>query len=131
MPLPSCAVQVPLRRADDSPLVGATVTAQLSQTETFLGEIAPAFVVSTTNSEGLAVLNLFPNDRGTQQSLYDVTISPADGSRGRAMQIRPVDSGAAPITDLVFSSDVGYALPLLILEDGEPLLLEDSSLLSL
>lgn len=79
MSIPKVAVTIKLRKQDGSPFNGATVTATLSHIEIYNGLVIPKRTEGTTDAEGVAILDLFPNERGTEGSFYNFRIPSADG----------------------------------------------------
>ena len=53
-------------------VVGAVYTATLNRTEIYQGLIVPESVTATADSNGIAVLNLWPNALGVNASMYTV-----------------------------------------------------------
>lgn len=61
-------------------VVGAVYTATLNRTEIYQGLIVPESVTATADSNGVAVLNLWPNALGVNSSMYTVkAINPDTG----------------------------------------------------
>lgn len=51
---------------------GATFTATIDQIETYLGESVPSSVTAIADSNGVAILSLWPNVLGTKNSVYKI-----------------------------------------------------------
>lgn len=77
--LPTCAVSCTVYDQSGNPDVGATVTAKLSSYEVYNGYVVPEQVSGVTDAQGVAVLNLWPNQLGAVESHYDITIKPTSG----------------------------------------------------
>lgn len=77
-------VPVTLRAFDQSgnPVVGARVLAKLNRTEQSNGFVVPEQVEGITNAQGIAVLNLWPNELGSNGSSYRIRAwNPDTGSK--------------------------------------------------
>lgn len=59
--MPVCTVLVTLQGPDESPIVGAQVTARLTRPVVYDGLIVPATVNATTDNAGACSLQLWPN----------------------------------------------------------------------
>ncbi|BBE51128.1 hypothetical protein OYT1_ch1581 [Ferriphaselus amnicola] len=75
MSTPTVKASIVLTDHAGAPLVGATITAQLNRDEIYNGLIISTKVTETTDSTGLAVLDLFPNQIGSQSSNYSIQIT--------------------------------------------------------
>lgn len=65
-----------------NPIAGARVTAKLNKIEIYQGMLVADTATAVANSNGVAVLNVWPNALGTQGSLYAITaISPSTGGK--------------------------------------------------
>ena len=86
--IPTVAVTV---RYEDTQGVGvpnANVTAKLTGIERYQGQDVPAQCVAVTDERGIAVLQLFPNELGTEGSSYSLTVAnPLGGSTVRFLAI--------------------------------------------
>ena len=87
--LPTCAVSCTVHDQSGNPEVGAIVTAKLSSYEVYSGYVVPETVTGTTNAQGVAVLNLWSNQLGATESVYDITIKPQSGRSLRTTAIVP------------------------------------------
>lgn len=81
MTLPVCAVQCYVYTQDGEPDPGAIVTAKLNRYEVYNGHIVPESMSATADENGLAVLELWPNELGSTGSAYEVKIAPTNGNR--------------------------------------------------
>jgi hypothetical protein len=73
MALKTIKVVTRWRQHDGSPLVGKTVSAELTVPEIDEGIVVPVRVKMDTDENGVAILNLWPNERGQHGSKYQVT----------------------------------------------------------
>jgi len=79
--LTTYTLSVPVFGSDGDPVAGAVITATLNKTDyTVDGAMLPKNIAGTTNSEGLATLDLVSNLIGTQNSRYQITIRSSAGS---------------------------------------------------
>ena len=92
--LPTCAVSCTVHDQAGRPEVGATVTARLSSYEVYQGYVVPEVVTATTDAYGVCVLNLWPNQLGAVESLYNITITPTAGRALRTTATVPNQSSA-------------------------------------
>lgn len=92
--LPTCAVTCNVYDQSGNPERGATITARLSSYEVYQGYVVPNIVTGTTDSNGICVLNLWPNQLGAVESLYRITISPKTGRSLRTTATVPNQSTA-------------------------------------
>jgi microcystin-dependent protein len=76
MTLPVCAVQCYVYTQDGDPEKDAIVSAKLNRYEVYQGHVVPELMTATTDASGLAVLSLWPNELGSTESSYKVTIQP-------------------------------------------------------
>lgn len=75
MAVPTVAVSVDVHEADGTPIQGAIVTARLTGYDVYQDQIVDRVVESTTtDANGEAVLNLFPNVLGERGTFYQFTI---------------------------------------------------------
>lgn len=58
---------------DGNPIAGAIFKATLDKVEIYEGMVVPQVTTATTNSSGIAILNLWPNELGIRGSSYFVT----------------------------------------------------------
>ena len=80
MSVPTVAVSVALSDQSGAGLAGARITARLNRSELYNGFVVPIETSATTDITGAAVLNLFPNQLGSQGSQYDFKLSYPSGS---------------------------------------------------
>jgi hypothetical protein len=73
--LKTVKIEVKLLGPDALPIIGASVEAVLSVAEVDGGIIIPSKVKAVTDSTGIAILNLWPNARGSGASNYNVKAS--------------------------------------------------------
>jgi len=65
-----------------NPVAGARLTAKLNQTEIYQGLVVPEIVSAVAGADGVAILNLWPNQLGTQGSTYRITaVNPDTGKK--------------------------------------------------
>ncbi len=74
------SVTATIHRQDGLPDVGAVVTARLTAYETCNGSVVPRTQTARADSDGVAVLQLWPNELGSQGSRYKITIQGTDGT---------------------------------------------------
>lgn len=99
MSLTTCAVSCLMYGPDGEPEVGARFEAKLDRPEVAAGFIVPDLVAGTTDASGVCVLNLWPNQLGTTESVYTIKMtSPA----GRTVTVTAVvpDTGTANLHDI-------------------------------
>lgn len=85
--LPTCAVRAIVRDSEGGePVAGAKIVATLSGFEVAGGYVAPRRVEATTDVEGIAILNLWPNEQGSTESFYKIVIQ----ANGRAVKTTAV-----------------------------------------
>jgi hypothetical protein len=77
--LDTCAVLCTIYDDTGVSVSGATITAQLNSFDVDKGYITPMLVQVTTDADGLATLNLWPNKRGATSSYYKVKIYTPSG----------------------------------------------------
>lgn len=75
---PTVEVSVYVRDSEGNAIANATVCAFLSSVERYSGVIIPLVVSTNSDQNGLAVLNLFPNDLGSEGSFYKILIAPSE-----------------------------------------------------
>ncbi|MDO9053854.1 MAG: hypothetical protein Q7U37_08005, partial [Gallionella sp.] len=92
MTIPTVPVTVTIADQNGSVLAGAKISAILTRDEVYGGFVVPNQVVATTNASGIAVLNLFPNQLGTQGSQYIFKIV---SSSGKALSLTGTVPNAA------------------------------------
>ncbi|MFA6717506.1 MAG: hypothetical protein WCS15_00300, partial [Prevotella sp.] len=73
--IPTVAVTVRAYDQQGDPIEGANVTAKLQCIERYHGWIVPSVCTATTDADGIAVLDVFPNELGTEGSEYLFKIS--------------------------------------------------------
>lgn len=76
MTLPVCAVQCYVYTQDGDPVEGATISTKLTHYEIYQGHVVPDEMTALTDVDGLAVLELWPNELGSTGSSYKVKIDP-------------------------------------------------------
>lgn len=83
MTIPTCAVACVVHNDDGTPAVGASITATLNRFEIDpdTGYVVPRRVEATTDANGEATLDLWPNALGTTESSYTVKITAPNGKR--------------------------------------------------
>ncbi|WP_035384019.1 LamG-like jellyroll fold domain-containing protein [Ferriphaselus sp. R-1] len=74
MSIPTVPVSILLHDQSGLPMAGVRITAMLNRNELYNGVVVPKEAAVTTDASGGAVLNLFPNQLGTQQSQYVIKI---------------------------------------------------------
>ncbi|WP_020380557.1 SGNH/GDSL hydrolase family protein [Pseudacidovorax intermedius] len=95
MSLPTCQVRVVVfDSAGGAPVAGAQVQAQLSSYDVGDGYVVPRLVVGTTDIDGEAFLDLWPNQLGSSESFYTVTITAPNGKRLRTIAVVPNQASA-------------------------------------
>jgi hypothetical protein len=99
MSLTTCAVTFRIFQDDGTPDVGATVSAILNQYEVYNGYIVPDLVTGTTNSSGIAVLNLWPNVLGSTGSVYTFRVIGSNGKKITTTAMVP-NQAAVNATDI-------------------------------
>ena len=82
MALPTITLTVRAAGPDGSALAGVVVSALLDRPDRDPdhGYVAPEAVTATTDVAGTATLALWPNSRGTERSVYRITLTAADGA---------------------------------------------------
>lgn len=75
----TCAVLCTIYSDTGVSVSGAVITAQLSSFDVDNGYISPTMVQVTTDEDGRAVLNLWPNENGSTASFYKVKIFTPSG----------------------------------------------------
>lgn len=81
MPLKTCAVICNVFEHTGLPMVGASVSATLDRFEVYEGYVVPQVVSSTTDVNGHATLNLWPNELGATASTYIIKILGTNGKK--------------------------------------------------
>lgn len=94
MTIATCAVHCSIVDDTGTPVDGATITAKLNSFEVYQGYITPREVQVVTGVDGLATLNLWPNQLGSLSSNYNITITLPDGSILSTTAIVPNTSSA-------------------------------------
>lgn len=89
MSLPTCAVLCSVYDDSGDPVTGAVISAKLNQFEVYEGYVVPQTIEATTDTNGEATLNLWPNQLGSTSSMYEVKISSPNGKRLRVNAIVP------------------------------------------
>jgi len=85
--IPTCAVTCTVHDQSGEPEVGAVVRARLTSYEIYNGYVVPEEVVQRTDEAGECVLELWPNQLGAAESMYEITII---SSRGRSLRTTAV-----------------------------------------
>ena len=85
MSIPTVPVTVRLFDQDGNPVAGATVTAKLTTTERYGGYVVPKEYRGETDANGVAVVNVFPNELGTEGSEYKFKI--VDMATGKTVSV--------------------------------------------
>ena len=85
MSIPTVPVTVRLFDQDGNPVAGATVTAKLTTTERYGGYVVPKEYRGETDANGVAVVNVFPNELGTEGSEYRFKI--LDMATGKTVSV--------------------------------------------
>lgn len=80
-------------------LEGAKVNAKLNRTEVYQGHIVPKFTTATTDVNGDATLNLWPNVLGSTESSYEITITDPN-SRNIASFLATIPNSACNLWDV-------------------------------
>lgn len=91
MTTPTCAVRARILSPAGEPLAAARITARLNRPDVAMaaGYVAPAIVTATTDTAGLAVLDLWPNAIGATASQYLVDIITPAGDYWRVTATVP------------------------------------------
>ncbi len=105
MTTPTAPITATITRPDGSVIVGAVVTAKLSQVETYDGVVVPTEVSATTNAAGVCLLNLWPNGLSQLGSYYNVRIVHAGSTRPDTLRIHVPNTSAADLHMLRVSDD--------------------------
>ncbi len=87
MGLQTCAVTCVMHGQDGQPEAGATFEAKLNRFEIYQGYVVPEVVRGTADENGVCVLNLWPNQLGATESLYDVKMR---STSGRSLTVQAV-----------------------------------------
>ncbi len=85
MSIPAVPVTVRLYDQDGNPVSGASVTAKLTTTERYGGYVVPKEYRGETDANGVAVVNVFPNELGTEGSEYKFKI--VDMATGKTVSV--------------------------------------------
>ena len=94
MSLTTCAVVAQVYDQDGQPVSGATITATLNRYEVYEGYVVPDSVEVTTDTNGAATLDLWPNQLGSTESLYKIVISAPNGKTLKATAVVPDETTA-------------------------------------
>ena len=94
MPLPLCSVLCRVQLQEGGPDVGAIVIAKLNSFEVYDGYVVPQVTQGTTDENGEVTLDLFPNELGSVESAYDVTITSRTGKKLRVTAVVPNNTDA-------------------------------------
>lgn len=88
--IPTCAVRAVVNDSvGGNPVANVRVTAKLSSFEYFEGFVVPRQVIGVTDANGIATLNLFPNELGSASSFYEVSIAVAGGKTLKTVAVIP------------------------------------------
>lgn len=71
--IPTVETRICCQDSQGKTVSGALVTATLTTQERYLGQAVPTSAQGVTNDFGVVVLNLFPNDLGSEGSAYSLT----------------------------------------------------------
>ncbi|MCT4627939.1 hypothetical protein [Halodesulfovibrio sp.] len=77
--IPTVAVTALIYDQDGQPVEGAEIEARLESLERYKGLVVPNMLEVVTDAEGVAVMNLFPNELGTEGSEYRFRVIHPDG----------------------------------------------------
>ena len=94
--IPTVAVTIRYEDTQGAGVAGATVTAKLTAAERYQGLDVPVQVQGVTDSRGVAVLDLFPNELGTEGSSYSLTVLNPLG--GNVVRFVAVPNAACEVT---------------------------------
>jgi len=90
MPIyPTCAVLCRVNGQDGNPEPGATVVARLNQYEVYNGYVIPERTQAVTDENGECILELWPNQLGATESMYNILISSTDNTRETMTAVVP------------------------------------------
>ncbi len=83
MSLPTCAVSCYVYSDTGAAVAGAIVSATLNRIDVDAGDgyVFPKSIYGTTDANGLVVLNLWPNQLGSTESMYAIKISTPSGKK--------------------------------------------------
>jgi hypothetical protein len=98
----TCAVSCQVNDQSNRPVKGALVSAALSAVDVYRGYVAPHAVDAETDANGIAVLNLWPNQLGATATHYKIRITTPSGKQVRTTAVVP----NAPTAQLHLISDV-------------------------
>lgn len=87
MALQTCAVTCVMHGQDGQPEAGATFEAKLNRFEIYQGYVVPEVVRGTADENGVCILDLWPNQLGATESLYDVKMR---STTGRSLTVQAV-----------------------------------------
>lgn len=88
MSIPTVPVTVRVHDQDGDPISGAIVTAKLATVERYSGYVVPKEYSGTTDASGIAVVDVFPNELGTEGSEYKFKI--LDVRTGKSVSVMAV-----------------------------------------
>lgn len=89
MSLPTCAVTCTMHGQDGAPEPGATFEFRLSRYEVYGGFVVPEVLRATADASGTCVVNLWPNQLGATESVYDVVMRSSAGRTQRVQAVVP------------------------------------------
>lgn len=90
----TCAVTCTAYDQNGNPEVGATFRARLSGYDVYQGFVVPEEITATADDNGQCVLNLWPNQLGATETLYEITIVGESGARLRTTATVPNTASA-------------------------------------
>lgn len=89
MALPTCNVVCAMHDQEGAPVAGATFEFKLNRPEVYEGFVVPTRVVGTTSDDGTCTVALWPNQLGSAESAYIVTIRSPGGRTERVTATIP------------------------------------------
>lgn len=91
MSLPTCSVTCIMHGQDGEPEPGASFEFRLNRYEVYEGFVVPEIMRGVADETGSCVLDLWPNQLGTTESVYDVTMRSTTGKTQRITASVPND----------------------------------------
>lgn len=101
MPLTTCSVSATVTTMGGVPVLGALLEARISASDRDSGLVVPAVVRAKTSVTGEAVLELWPNSRGSAGTTYTVKVSGPGIKTQRYEGVSVPDQASAVLSDLV------------------------------
>lgn len=89
MALPTCNVVCAMHDQEGAPVAGAAFEFKLNRPEVYEGFVVPTRVVGTTGDDGTCTVALWPNQLGSAESAYGVTIRSPGGRTERVTATIP------------------------------------------